>query len=330
MTSFEHIKMPQQGIAPGLERATGWLNSKPLAPSDLKGQVAAYAFLTYTCINWLRMLPFVRAWDSKYRDAGLRVVGVHTPEFQFEHDLDKVSRALHAQNVDFVVAVDNNYDIWRSFDNHYWPALYLADGDGVIRYRHFGEGRYTQNERAIQQLLFENGAVHFDHELAEVTGVGVEKPADWDELRSAELYLGYGRTEHFASPGGLHRDIARSYSAPQHLPLNTWALSGDWSVRTDRVTASDGGGSVAVRFHARDLHMVTGSSDGHSAVRVQVRVDGQPPAGSHGLDVDEDGAGVITEPRMYQLVRQSPPITGRTAEITFLDPGAEAFVLTFG
>ena len=317
-------------VAPPLAAATGWLNSPPLRPEDLQGRVTLYVFWTYTCINWLRALPYVRAWDAKYRDRGLVVVGVHTPEFAFEGSPGNVRQAVSSTDITFPVALDSDYGVWQAFDNHYWPALYLADGDGVLRYSHFGEGRYEDTERMIQQLLGEAGAPAADGGFVTPIGTGAEAPAAWDDLGSEETYLGYGRTERFASAGGLLAGRPREYERPERLSHNAWALSGTWTALRDRIVAADAETEIAVRFHARDLHLVMTPAPGGDPVRFVVTLDGRPPGDDGGLDVRGDGAGVVTAPRMYQLIRQQHPVTDRTARIHFTDPGAEAFVMTFG
>jgi hypothetical protein len=329
MTISQPIRMPQRGFAPVLTGGTGWLNSTPLTPEKLRGHVVLYVFCTYTCINWLRTLPYVRAWDAKYGDHSLVVVGIHTPEFAFERDVGNVRRAADSQHIQFSVVLDSDYALWRSFDNPYWPALYLADHRGVIRYEHFGEGRYETTERAIQQLLFEAGA-EVSQDLVEVTGTGEEASADWDDLESAETYLGYGRSEGFTSVDGLRRDAPHEYSVPSDLPRNSWALSGEWRIRPDRIAAHRPGANLVTGFHARDLNLVMTRADQALPRRFRVSVDGRAPGDAHGLDVNAAGTGLVVEPRMYQLLRQQHPITDRTAEITFPDGGAEAFVITFG
>jgi thiol-disulfide isomerase/thioredoxin len=321
--------MPRRGDAPALLGAGGWLNSPPLAAEDLHGHVVAYVFWTYTCINWLRTLPYVRAWDAKYRASGLVVVGIHTPEFPFEHDIGHVQRAVRRHGIDFAVPLDNDYAIWRSFGNRYWPALYLADSRGVVRYTHFGEGGEARTERAIQQLLADGGAVGFTHDIAAPGAEGDEAPAAWADLGTPETYLGYNRTENFAASPDLVPEVPTRYRTPADLHLNSWALSGSWTARRDHVALREAGGTIAVRFHARDLHLVLARAD-DAPVRFRLTLDGRPPGPAHGLDLDEVGTGEITEPRMYQLVRQPRRVVDRTAEITFLDPGAQAFVLTFG
>jgi len=303
-----------------LRNATTWLNSPPLTAEGLRGKVVAVDFWTYTCINWLRTLPYVRAWSEQYRDAGLVVIGVHTPEFGFEHDLDNVRRAAKEMRVDYPVAVDNDYAIWRGFDNNYWPALYLIDAKGAIRGRQFGEGGYEEAERTIQKLLVEAGA-GIGRETVTVRGQGFEAAADWDSLRSPENYLGSGRTENFAG---------RSDAASTQLRLNQWALSGDWTVETGAILLKQANGRIAYRFHARDLHLVMGPAARGASVRFRVLIDGQPAGAAHGVDVDEHGNGTTTAQRLYQLIRQPQPIVDRLFEIEFLDAGVEAFAFTFG
>jgi Thioredoxin like C-terminal domain/AhpC/TSA family len=313
-----------EGRLPGFDGASGWLNSPPLTPADLSGKVVLANFCTYTCINWLRQLPYIRAWGDKYGKDGLVVIGVHTPEFSFEGDIDNVHEALAAMDVEYPIAVDSDYAIWDAFANHYWPALYLADADGTLRYHHFGEGLYEESERAIQALL------EVDDELVSVAGSGLEAPADWDSLESPETYLGSGRAERFASPGGAVANERQAYAVPEALRINEWALAGEWTIRREDVISDQAGGSLAYRFHARDLHLVLAPEQQGDRVRFQVLIDGEPPRTARGSDADEDGNGVVSEPRLYQLVRQSGPITDRTFEITFLDPGIRAVVFTFG
>ena len=297
---------------PSLDGATEWLNSEPLTPADLHGHVVLFDFWTYTCINWLRTEPYIRAWSRKYKDDGLIVIGVHTPEFEFEHDLENVRQQVKAMDVDYPVAVDNDYKVWDAFANRYWPALYIADKEGVIRDHHFGEGRYEESERVIQELL------GVERELVSIEGTGLEAPADWNDLGSAETYLGYER-------GDGRADIA-----PSELRRNQWTLSGDWNVRPQGVALNEPGGGIAYRFHARDLHLVLGPHNGTGSVRFRVLIDGDAPGESHGSDIDNQGNGVVSEQRLYQLIRQQGHIDDRTFEITFLDPGVEAYVFTFG
>jgi thiol-disulfide isomerase/thioredoxin len=308
---------------PLLGRATGWLNSEPLSPAELRGHVVVVNFWTLTCINWLRQEPYVRAWSQAYRADGLVVIGVHTPEFSFEHELDLVRQATRARGIDYPVAVDNDYAIWSAFDNHYWPALYFVDTDGIIVDQHFGEGRYEQSERVIQQLL------GIQRELVSVEGVGVEAEADWDHLRTPETYLGYGRGDQFASPDGATFDERRAYELPEHLHLNHWALAGEWTIGRERVVLDQAGGTIAYRLRARDAHLVL-SSGAREPIPFRVLLDGQAPGPSHGVDVDLDGNGVLADGRLYQLVREHDAVRDRTLEITFLEPGAEAYVFTFG
>jgi thiol-disulfide isomerase/thioredoxin len=308
---------------PLLGGATGWLNSEPLGPAELRGRVAVVNFWTLTCINWLRQEPYVRAWSRAYRADGLVVIGVHTPEFSFEHELDLVRQATRVREIDYPVAVDNDYAIWSAFDNHYWPALYFADTDGIIVDQHFGEGRYEQSERVIQRLL------GIRRELVSVEGVGVEAEADWDHLRTAETYLGYGRGDQFAAPDGAAFDERRTYELPEHLHLNHWALGGAWTIGRERVVLDEAGGTIAYRFRARDAHLVL-SSGAREPIPFRVLLDGQAPGPSHGVDVDPDGNGVLADGRLYQLARKHDTVRDRTLEITFLEPGAEAYVFTFG
>jgi thiol-disulfide isomerase/thioredoxin len=286
---------------PPLGGATEWLNSEPLSPAELRGHVVLVDFWTLTCINWLRQEPYVRAWSQAYRDDGLIVIGVHTPEFSFEHEIDLVRQATMERAIDYPVAVDNDYEIWSAFANQYWPALYFVDADGIIRDHHFGEGRYEESERFIQQLL------GIERELVSVEGLGVEAEADWDHLQTPETYLGSGR--------GQHSD--------------NWALAGEWTIGQESVVLEQAGGSIAYRFHARDVHLVL-SPGQRGPIPFRVLVDGEAPGLSHGVDVDEDGNGLLREGRLYQLVRVRDAVRDRTLEITFPEPGAEAYAFTFG
>jgi thiol-disulfide isomerase/thioredoxin len=323
------VQLGVEGSFPSLAGATGWLNSPPLTPAGLRGRVVLVDFWTYTCINWLRTLPYLRAWTEKYRDHGLVMLGVHTPEFEFEHDLDNVRRVAKDLHVDYPIATDNDYAIWSAFDNHYWPALYFVDAEGKIRHHQFGEGQYEQSEMIIQQLLTEAGASDVDHDLVSVDAGGVEAAADWDSLRSPENYLGYERTENFASPDGAVLGTPYAYTVPARLRLNQWALSGAWTVKRQAVMLDQAGGRIVYRFQARDLHLVMAPAPG-TPVRYRVMIDGQPPGTAHGSDVDDQGNGTLTEPRLHQLIRQPGPVTERTFEVTFLDPGAQAYSFTFG
>jgi thiol-disulfide isomerase/thioredoxin len=323
-------ELPVEGHLPGFEGATGWLNSPPLTAADLRGRVVLVNFWTYTCINWLRTLPNVRAWADRYQDRGLTVIGVHTPEFDFEHDFNNVRREVKDLGVDYPVATDNDYAIWTAFSNLYWPALYFVDAQGQIRHHRFGEGDYEMSEMALQQLLIEAGSGGTDQELTPVDARGVEAAADWDSLRSPENYLGYERTDNFVSPNGSILDTSYAYAAPTRLGPNHWALSGDWTVGRQAIVLNQGGGRILYRFHARDLHLVMAPTTPGSPVRFRVHLDGQPPGAAHGTDVDDQGNGTLTQPRLYQLVRQPGPITDRTFEITFLDRGVQAYAFTFG
>lgn len=323
-------RLPIEGELPPLESKSGWLNSQPLKPRDLRGKVALINFCTYTCINWQRQLPYVRAWAEKYTDHGLVVIGVHTPEFSFERNVDNVRQVLKDMNVDHPIVIDSDYTIWRAFDNNYWPALYFADAQGRIRHHAFGEGEYEESERVIQQLLTDAGRDGIGPELVSVDARGPEAPADWPNLRSPENYLGYERTQNFASPGGPRPDKPHDYSVPGGLKLNHWALSGSWTMQREAAVLKQPGGRVADRFHARDLHLVMGPGARGNPVRFRVLMDGQPAGAVHGSDVDDQGNGTVTQSRMYQLIRQQSPIVDRLFEIQFLDPGVNAFCFTFG
>jgi thiol-disulfide isomerase/thioredoxin len=324
------VQLPVEGTMPSFDSATGWLNSPPLTTADLRSKVVLVQFWTYTCINWLRTLAYIRAWAEKYEQHGLVVIGVHTPEFDFEHDLDNVRRAVKDLRVDYAVVVDNDYRIWSAFDNHYWPALYFVDAEGQIRHHRFGEGDDEQSEMVVQRLLTDAGAEGIDQSLVSVDALGVEAAADWDSLWSPENYLGYERSESFASPDGAVLDTAHVYAAPPRLRLNHWALAGDWTVKRLATVLNQAGGQIVYRFHARDVHLVMAPPARGTPVRFRVLIDGQPPGAGHGADIDDQGNGTITEPRLYQLVRQPGPISERTFEVTFLDPGVQAYAFTFG
>jgi thiol-disulfide isomerase/thioredoxin len=322
--------LPIEGALPSLGGAIEWLNTQPLSAAGLRGHVVLIDFWTYTCINWLRTLPYVRAWAEKYKQHGLVVVSVHTPEFAFEQNIENVRRAAKDLRVHYPIAIDNDYTIWRAFDNHYWPALYFVDAQGHIRHHHFGEGQYEQSEMILQQLLAEAGIGGISQELVSVEGSGVEAAADWESLRSPENYVGYERTENFASPGGVVFDMPHVYAAPARLRLNQWALEGDWTTKRQATLLNTANGRIACRFHARDLHLVMGPAARAMSVRFRVLVDGEPPGAAHGGDVDEQGNGTVSEQRLYQLIRQAQPIADRQFEIEFLDPGVEAYAFTFG
>ena len=319
-----------EGELPSFSGATAWLNSPPLSAASLRGNVVLIDFWTYTCINWLRTLPYVRAWAEKYREHGVVTIGVHSPEFSFEHDLENVRRAARDMRVEYPIAIDNNFAIWHAFTNHYWPALYLVDALGHLRYHHFGEGAYELTEMMLQHLLAEAGIGGFDDDLVSVDAQGAEVAADWDSLRSVETYVGFERTEHFASPGGAVLDKRRVYTAPERLRLNHWALAGEWTVGREATVLNEANGRIAYRFHARDLHLVVAPSALGTSGRFRVFIDGQAPGEAFGSDVDERGNGTMTDQRLYQLIRQSGHIADRLFEIEFLDAGVEAFVFTFG
>jgi thiol-disulfide isomerase/thioredoxin len=327
---FPTSQIASQSELASLERANEWLNSPPLTASALRGKVVLIDFWTYTCINWLRTLSYVRAWDRKYRNEGLVVIGVHAPEFAFEKDLNNVRRAAKEMRVDYPIAVDNDHVIWRAFNNQYWPALYFIDAQGRVRHHFFGEGSYEQSEMIIQELLAEAGSGAIDREMVSVDSRGVEAAADWGNLKSAENYIGYERTQNFASPGGAVLEKPRMYELPARLRLNEWALSGDWTVTKETATLNKANGRIAYRFHARDLHLVMGPAAPGTSVRFRVLIDGQPPGVAHGTDVDEQGDGAVTEQRLYQLIRQPKPIADRQFEIEFFGSGVEAFAFTFG
>jgi thiol-disulfide isomerase/thioredoxin len=303
MSVFQRVHMPSLG------GVSEWINSEPLDPAGLRGQVVLVNFWTWTCINWLRQEPYVRAWSQAYRDDGLIVIGVHTPEFSFEHDIEGVRRAVKERDIDYPVAVDNEYEVWSAFANNYWPALYFVDREGIIRDQHFGEGRYEESERRIQRLL------GVEREPVSVEGVGVEAEADWDHLQTPETYLGDARGERSGSP--------------DRLRLNHWAITGEWSTGPESLVLEEAGGSIAFRFHARDAHLVM-SPGTREAIPFRVLLDGEPPGASHGVDIDEEGNGALREGRMHQLVRQHDEVCERTLEITFLNPGAQAYSFTFG
>jgi thiol-disulfide isomerase/thioredoxin len=323
-------RLPIEGELPSLDGATGWLNSPPLTAEGLRGKVVLVQVWTYSCINWLRTLPYVRAWAEKYKDQGLVVIGVHSPEFGFEHNSDNVRWAAKDMKVDYPIAIDNDFAIWRAFNNQYWPALYFVDAKGHIRHHRFGEGEYDQSELIIQQLLAEAGGGDAGHELVSVDARGTEAAADWGNLKSPENYVGYERTENFASPNGAVLDQRHVYATPARLRLNQWALSGEWTMGKQATVLHKANGRITCRFHARDLHLVMGPAARGTPVRFRVLIDGRPPGAAHGIDVDDQGYGTVTEQRLYQLIRQPKPIADRQFEIEFLDSGVETFVFTFG
>jgi thiol-disulfide isomerase/thioredoxin len=317
MTTSELRAMPSLG------GATEWLNSEPLSPAGLRGRVVLVNFWTLTCINWLRTEPYVRGWSRAYRGDGLVVIGVHTPEFSFEHEIDRVRQATRDRSIDYPVAIDNDYAIWEAFGNHYWPALYFIDAGGIVHDHQFGEGRYQESERLLQRLL------GIDREPNSAIGTGVEAEADWKHLRSPETYLGYQRGENFASQRREAFDQRSAYDVPDRLDLNQWGLAGEWRVGRENVVLEQAGGSIAFRFDARDAHLVLSAGE-REPISFRVLLDGQAPGPSHGTDTDEDGNGLLRDGRLYQLVRQDHGVRERTLEITFRQPGAEAYVFTFG
>jgi hypothetical protein len=312
-----------------LGRAAQWINSPPLMPESLAGRVVVVNFCTYSCINWLRTLPYVRAWAQKYRQ-GLVMIGVHTPEFGFERNLENVRRAVKQMRIEYPIAIDNDFSIWRAFDNQYWPALYFVDARGRVRDHHFGEGEYERSEKIIQRLLGEAGVVETGDRAASVDAGGVEASADWGSLKSPETYVGYERADRFVSPGGGERDRRRLYRLSRRLALNEWALDGEWTMGRQATVLSSPNGRIVYRFHARDLHLVMGPPRPGTPVRFRVSIDGQAPGAAHGLDVDSGGNGTVVEPRLYQLIRQPQPIVDRQFEIEFTDAGVETFSFTFG
>jgi len=319
-----------EGRLADFDGATGWINSQPLTRDGLRGKVVLVDFWTFTCINWLRTLSYVRGWAEKYADHGLVVIGVHTPEFPFEADRANVERAVAEMRIGYPVALDPNYAVWQDFGNHYWPALYLADAEGRIQHHVFGEGAYDETERFIQKLLREAGNTDVPDGLVPPVLDGVEAQADWDELRSPESYVGAQQGRNFASPRPTVFDHPHSYTAPDSLILNSWALFGDWTIGDGDVMVNQAGGGIRYRFHARDVNLVLRSATPGVAVPFRVLLDGTAPGLAHGADVDEFGRGSLTDPRLYQLIRQPGPIEDRTVDIVFDEPGAEAYVFTFG
>jgi cytochrome c biogenesis protein CcdA/thiol-disulfide isomerase/thioredoxin len=322
--------LPIEGNLPPLDGAVQWLNSPPLTAQALKGKVVLVDFWTYSCINCLRSLPYVKAWAEKYRDQGLVVIGVHAPEFAFERDVGNVTKAMKDLGINYPVAIDNDFKVWRAFNNQYWPAHYFADAQGRIRYHHFGEGEYAESERVIQQLLHEAGAAKVADGLINASAEGVQLAPDMNEVQSPETYVGYQRAEHFVPETSLVPDKVSAYSAPSKLALNDWSLDGQWNVGPERATSGAPASRIVYRFHARDLHLVLGPGADHKPVRFKVLVDGKVPGDAHGTDVAPDGSGSVTAQRLYQLVRQTGGVTDRTFSIEFLDPGVSAYAFTFG
>jgi thiol-disulfide isomerase/thioredoxin len=326
--------LPVEGSLPDLSGAVTWLNSPPLDAAALKGKVVLVDFWTYSCINCLRTIPYVRAWAEKYKDQGLVVIGVHAPEFAFEKDVDNVKKAIADLKITYPVAIDNNYAIWRGFNNNFWPAHYFIDAKGQIRHHEFGEGNYDESERVIQQLLAEAGKKTASDDLVQVNATGAEAAADMSDIQSPETYLGYARAENFVSAGGAAKDQAKTYSV-EAKQLNQWGLSGDWTVGGEQATLNAKDGGITYRFHARDLHLVLGPGADGKPVRFKVTIDGVAPGANHGSDVDANGDGMVTGQRLYQLVRQQTGNAGNgvadhTFGIQFLDPGVQAYAFTFG
>ncbi len=322
-------RLPVEGNMPPLSGAVEWLNSPPLTREDLKGKVVLVDFWTYSCINCLRTIPYVRAWAEKYRDEGLVVIGVHSPEFAFEKDIGNVKNAIADLNINYPVAVDNHYAIWKAFENHYWPAHYFIDAQGRIRYHHFGEGEYDESEKVIRELLAEAGQSDLSAGLATVKASGVEAASDRHDVRSHETYIGYNRAEHFVSPGGPVEDEPHDYTVDTPR-LNQWGLAGNWTIDGEHATLNSNEGSIVFRFHARDLHLVLGPPPSGNSVQFLVTFDGKAPGDDHGTDTGIDGRGIVTGQRLYQLVRQNGEVMDHTFEIHFLDPGVQAFAFTFG
>jgi thiol-disulfide isomerase/thioredoxin len=322
---------PAPMLMPPLDGATQWLNSAPPTAESLRGKVVLVDFWTYSCINCIRALPYVRAWYEKYRDRGLVVIGIHSPEFAFEKNLRNVEREVRALRITYPVAVDNDYALWRAFSNRYWPAHYFVDAMGVVRHTHLGEGGYDESERVLQQLLAEAGRYELaSAELVAPDGEGAALPSDELSVLTPETYIGHHRAESFVSPGGQLPGVAHDYTVPPRVGLNDWALAGNWTVGEEEAALSSAPGRLVIRFQARDLHLVLGARDGGSPIRFRVRIDGAPPGEDHGGDVDAAGDGVVTEERLYQLIRQSGQIRDRLFEIEFLDPGVVAYAFTFG
>lgn len=322
--------LPYEGNIASFDGATAWINSEPLTPAGLRGHVVVVQFWTYTCINWLRTEAYYRAWSQRYRDKGLITVGVHTPEFKFEHDLDNVRWAVHARKIDYPVAVDSDYAVWEAFANHYWPALYFVDAGGKIRHHRFGEGDYERSEMVIRQLLDDAGADDLPAGLATIEPFGDEVQADWENLGSPESYLGFEQEAGFDPGGAIAHDEPHPYTAPSRLRLNHWGLTGEWTVRSDASGLNEPNGRIAFQFHARDVNLVMGPARKGTTVPFRVFLDDESAGPVHGADLDETGAGLVREQRTYQLVRQPEPIRDRRFEIEFLEAGAEAFCFTFG
>jgi hypothetical protein len=327
--SAHEATLPVESRLPGFDGAVGWLNSPPLTPAGLRGKVVLADFWTYTCINWLRTLGHVRAWWDRYREHGLVVVGVHTPEFPFEREEGNVRRAVAAMGITYPVGLDPDYAVWQAFSNHYWPAVYIADAEGGIRYHHFGEEAYGETERVIQRLLRDAGRDDIADDVVSIVPRGIEAQADWEHLESPETYLGHAQGRNLAVRRDVRPGVRHHYAVPDALRLNHWALAGEWVIEDRASVLISDEGAIAFRFHARDVNLVIRSRAG-TLIPFRVTVDGQPPGPAHGLDVDSSGNGVLAEPRLYQLVREAGRVIDRTLDITFGAAGAEAYVFTFG
>ena len=324
------VQLSNDGPFPSLDGAVAWLNSAPLTRESLKGKVVLIDFWTYSCINCLRAIPYVEAWSEKYKDDGLVVIGVHTPEFAFEKDQANVAKAVRDLKITYPVAIDSNYGIWKAFNNEYWPAHYFIDAEGMIRYHHFGEGEYDKSEEVIQQLLKEKNANLKASGLVRVSASGAQAAADVDDIRSPETYIGYGRQENYVSPEKIKQDAPGLYTAPGRLDVNNWGLAGKWEVGSERAMLLAAPGRIIFRFHARDLHLVLGPGKDGRPIRFRVQLDGGAPLDDHGVDVDGQGNGTVKEYRLYQLIRQKGKVEDRTFQIEFLDPDVQAFAFTFG
>ena len=324
------LQLPFEGRVPSLEGATGWLNTEPITDAALSGRPLLIQFWTFTCINWIRTLPYIRAWYETYRTSGLVVIGVHTPEFDIERGFDAVERAAKRMGIEYPIAVDTDHRIWQGFGNTYWPAIYLVDTDGWIRHHHFGEADYERSAIALGDLVASATAERLERDIVSARSGGLERQADWSQLRSPETYIGYGAARRFSSPQGLLRDEPRAYSLPESLQLNQWALDGEWRIGHEAAVVNRPQGAIAFRFHARDAHLVLAPAIPGTPVRFRVLLDGKAPGSAHGLDVDDDGNGIIEDPRLYQLVRQAGRIDERTVRIAFPDAGVRAYAFSFG
>jgi thiol-disulfide isomerase/thioredoxin len=324
------LALPDEGRLAPFTGASGWLNSEPLTPEGLRGRVVLLDFWTYTCINWLRTAPYLRAWDAKYRDAGLTIVGVHTPEFGFERTVENIVAESRRYPVDYPIAIDSDYGVWEAFANHYWPAVYLVDAEGRIRFHHFGEGEYAMTEMAIQQLLLDAGAEGIDQELVSVAPRGLEVAAEWRNVRSPESYLGWGQATGFVSDDAAAYDRSRAYTAPDRLWLNTWGLTGQWTAARHAAILDAPGGRLAFQFHARDVNLVMGPASRGAAIPFRLFLDGEPATGAAGTDANADATGALREQRTYQLIRQPGQVFEHRFEIEFLEAGAETYCFTFG